>query len=174
VRTLLCLGRCTWDAVLLNCTTSWPSTKWRGRLSSCVPLNDKMPCLRCCPPHGLLLRCGGPCPLPRYRTDPCQPQIHQARPKNDGHKLGCRVQGCPITIPYTMIWKVWCAYSLYVGLARTVNIHRIWPYIWWCSKNTVCTPDRVCGSGQPYLYEWRGKEFCTGSTCTNTHKGNVY
>ena len=31
-------------------------------------------------------------------------------------------------------WSVfWGAFGVVVGLARTVHIHRIWPYIWWCS-----------------------------------------
>jgi hypothetical protein len=46
-----------------------------------------------------------------------------------------------------MAWLIsnWLLYStylhLYVGLARTVYIHRIWPYIWWfpCQKYRIYT-----------------------------------
>jgi len=43
-----------------------------------------------------------------------------------------------------------CTYCWCLKLARTVYIHRIWPYIWWFpTKNTVFTL-YIYGSGQPY------------------------
>jgi len=41
-------------------------------------------------------------------------------------------------------------HHIFVGLARTVYIHRIWPYIWCipCRKYRMCTI--YTGSGQPY------------------------
>jgi hypothetical protein len=45
-----------------------------------------------------------------------------------------------------------CTYCWCLKLARTVYIHRIWPYIWWFpTKNTVFTL-YIYGSGQPYIY----------------------
>jgi len=43
-------------------------------------------------------------------------------------------------------------YPPFLGLARTVCIHRIWPYFWWylCQKS-VYTP-YIYGSGQPYPF----------------------
>jgi hypothetical protein len=45
-----------------------------------------------------------------------------------------------------VIWHSWqCARKvvllcIYVGFARTVYMHRIWPYVWWFpAKNTICT-----------------------------------
>jgi len=61
---------------------------------------------------------------------------------------------------------------LYIGLARTVYILRIWPYIWWFPcQNTVYTL-YIYGSGQPYvctvflagilLYIWSHAEHIYG------------
>jgi hypothetical protein len=43
----------------------------------------------------------------------------------------------------------WDEEQALLGLARTVYVRRIWPYIWWFpAKNIVCTP-YIYGSGQP-------------------------
>jgi len=40
---------------------------------------------------------------------------------------------------YTVLWQG--NHQIYVGLARTVYMHRIWPYIWWfpCQKHRIYT-----------------------------------
>jgi len=40
---------------------------------------------------------------------------------------------------------------IYVGLARTIYMHHIWPYIWWfpCQKHRICT---VCIEFWPTLH----------------------
>jgi len=48
-------------------------------------------------------------------------------------------------------------HALCVGLARTMYLHRVWPYVWWfpCQKyriHTVC----MYGFGQPYLCQETG------------------
>jgi hypothetical protein len=46
----------------------------------------------------------------------------------------------------------------YIGLARTVYIHRIWPYIWWfpCQKYRIHTV---------YIWLWPALFIHTGMTC---------
>jgi hypothetical protein len=41
-----------------------------------------------------------------------------------------------------VMWTCRCAgFAWYLGLARTVYIHRIWPYNWWCPRQNyrICT-----------------------------------
>ena len=67
-----------------------------------------------------------------------------------------RVCVCAASMPNTYVqgWPEPYMYTVYVGLARTVHMHRVWPYIWWfpCHNYRTYTV-YIYGTGIPYMYD---------------------